>query len=283
MSKRKVTKRDKVNWSNPKTMSVAGYLQLGENRITKAEILELANKDIFYQLKNSGYIKETTKGSFIGTSKLHNYIKEHEGGLFSSSSSAEHSHAIRKSLSFVPKSAMEQRHFQSASDIEKRFNRTVKNSPLYKEELASLKNDYSRELVALEQEHKTFLASPHNSSAAWNERTFYDAKKESIYQKLHILEEKPYLVPDYQLTLNREELSAYISNLENHAKDLPDQSKASQHYCNSVNKLKELSCSMSSDVITFNVEIVTDTYGNREMQMHENFELFSDTPQIYLM
>ena len=47
----KTTDRSKVNFQNPKTKLVIASLQLGENSITKGEILEMANKDIYYKLK----------------------------------------------------------------------------------------------------------------------------------------------------------------------------------------------------------------------------------------
>ena len=281
---KKHSKRNNVNWSNPKVQSVVSYLQLGENRITKAEIYTLSNKDIFYQLKNSGYIKETTKGSFIGTAKLHKHIRESEGSSFSSSSSAEHSQALRRSLSLIPKSTLEQKHFRSSVDIEKRFNRSIKNSSLYKEELASMRKDCQTKLSSLESEHQNFLSVPHTATEIWNEKTCYQKEKESLYQNLHILEEKPYLVPDYQVTLTKNELSDYISNLEGYSKTLLEQSRAKDFYSDSINKLKELHAQMDfATSVTINIEIVTNTYGSREIVQHKNFEHFSATPQIFLM
>lgn len=281
---KKHSKRNNVNWGNPKVQSVVSYLQLGENRITKAEIYTLSNKDIFYQLKNSGYIKETTKGAFIGTAKLHKHIKESEGSCFSSSSSTEHSQALRRSLSLIPKSTLEQRHFRSSVDIEKRFNRSIKNSSLYKAELASMRKDCQTKLSSLESEHQNFLSVPHTATEIWNEKACYQKERETLYQSLHILEEKPYLVPDYQITLTKTELSDYISNLEHYSETLTEHSRAEELYADSIGKLKEIYSQMDFTAnITINIEIVTDTYGNREIVQHQNFEHFSATPQIFLM
>lgn len=281
---KKHNKRNKVNWGNPKVQSVVSYLQLGENRITKSEIYTLSNKDIFYQLKNSGYIKETTRGSYIGTSKLHKHIRESEGSSFSSSSSAEHSQAIRNSLAFVPKSVFDQRHFQSSTDIEKQFARNIRKSFLYQEELSTMKKDCQAKLSSLESEHQNFLSVPHTATEIWNEKTCYQKERETLYQSLHILEEKPYLVPDYQITLTKSELSDYISNLEHYSETLTEHSKAEELYADSIGKLKEIYSQIDFTAsITINIEIVTDTYGNREIQQHQNFEHFSATPQIFLM
>ena len=49
MAKKSPSKRNRVNFQNKKVQSVISYLQIAENRISKEEILHIANKDRFYQ------------------------------------------------------------------------------------------------------------------------------------------------------------------------------------------------------------------------------------------
>lgn len=284
MAKKHKSKRNKVNWHNPKVKTVVNYLALGENRIEKSDILSLSNKDIFYQLKNSGYIRETTKDMYIGTPKLLRQIKNSNGTLFSSSSSMEHSRALRNSLFLLPKGVIEQQHFHTAPEIEKRFNRTIKDKPLYKEELSSMIHDCRNQLSNLHKAHSDFYSAPHSAIDSFNETVSYSKQCEELYQSLHILENKPYLIPDYQVSLTKEELSEYITNLDRYTRSLEGQSKQMEVYSDSIAKLTELyNQSGAQDTVTFNIEIITDSYGNRELTKHKNFEHFSGTPQIFLM
>ena len=82
--------RNRVNFSNPKVQNVLAFMELGENRISRQELLDIGTKDILYALKNSGYIKETQKGLFIGTPKLHKHVLHTDGKHFASSCSEEH-------------------------------------------------------------------------------------------------------------------------------------------------------------------------------------------------
>lgn len=279
MAKKKNRDRNKVNWNNPKTQTVISFIQLGENRITKAEIMSLANKDIFYQLKNTGYIKETSKGMFIGTDKLHNHIKKQVGTHFSSSASQEHSQKLRDSLSLLPKSVLERKAFKTSYDIEKQFNRTVLKSQEYKESLNMMKQNTRSCLATLEASYDKVLQRCNSDYERYNLRLSYLKEREMYQSHLGYLSDKPYLIPDYQVSLTAEEREQYIQNLVEYRDTLIDNSRAYDIYTESIDKLK----SLPAGAITLSCEVITNCYGNREMFLHEQFELFSGTPQIFLM
>lgn len=279
MAKKQKKDRNKVNWNNPKTQTVVSYIQLGENRISKAEILSLANKDIFYQLKNTGYIKETSKGLFIGTDKLHNHVKKQDGTHFSSSASQEHSQKLRDSLSLLPQSVIERKAFKTSYDIEKQFNRTVLKSQEYKETLNMMKQNTRSCLATLESSFEKALQRCNSDYERYNLKLSYLKEREMYQSQLGYLSDKPYLIPDYQVSLTEAERAEYIQNLEAYRDTLSEHSKAYDIYIESIDKLK----SQPAGAITLSCEVITNCYGNREMFLHEQFELFSGTPQIFLM
>ena len=279
MAKKKKKDRNKVNWNNPKIQSVVSYLQLGENRITKTEIMNLANKDIFYQFKNSGYIKESSKGLFIGTNKLHNHVKKQDGTHFSSSASQEHSQKLRDSLSLLPQSVLERKSFKTSYDIESQFNRTVLKSQEYKETLNIMKQNTRSCLATLESSFEKALQRCNSDYERYNLKLSYLKEKEMYQSQLSYLSDKPYLIPDYQVSLTEAERAEYIQNLEAYRDTLSEHSKAYDIYTESIEKLK----SLPAGAITLSCEVITNCYGNREMFLHEQFELFSGTPQIFLM
>lgn len=279
MAKKQKKDRNKVNWNNPKVQAVVSFIQLGENRITRAEIIGLANKDIFYQLKNTGYIKETSKGLFIGTDKLHNHVKKQDGTHFSSSASQEHSQKLRDSLSLLPQSVLERKSFKTSYDIERQFNRTVLKSQEYKETLNMMKQNTRSCLATLESSFEKALQRCNSDYERYNLKLSYLKEKEMYQSQLGYLSDKPYLIPDYQVSLTESERTEYKQNLEAYRDTLSEHSKAYDIYTESIHKLKNL----PAGAITLSCEVITNCYGNREMFLHEQFELFSGTPQIFLI
>ena len=275
----------KVNFSNRKTQAVISHLQLGENRISKVEILSLANKDILYQLKNSGFIREQSKGQFVGTSKLHNYVKRTTQTSFSSSKSPHHSQQLRNSLHLAPRSVIEKKHFQTAPDIEKHFNQKVYQSPQYQKRLSDLKSSCQKKLHYTEQKHQQFLhsSSSHSSTMRYQEKIDYYKEKERHLAELKVCnQERPFLLPDYSLRMNKDELNEYIQNLTDYRDSLLESSKAYSLYNDSIETLRTISTGVETEIIIA-VEIVSPYYSREQMIEHQYYSTLSDTPQIFLM
>lgn len=267
MAKKSSSKRNTVNFQNKKVQSIISYLQIAENRISKEEILQLANKDIFYQLKNSGFIKETSKGNFQGTPKLHKEIKASTGKHFSTSASMEHSSAIRNSLKYIPSAVLDRKSFNTSHDIEKQFNR-YKQSQEYKDSYSQLLQE-KIEIQETIKQNEGFIP-----------QIDYINASESIAATIELFEQgKPYLIPDYEITLTGEELIAYINNLEEAQSSYDDSTHQYQYLSDALHKLKSLD--VTSEV-TISIEIITDSYANREIEMHRTYEQLSNSTQIML-
>ena len=279
MAKKKCKARDKVSWSNPKVSTVVSYLQLGENRITKAELMSLGTKDIFYQLRNSGYIRESSNGTFAGTEKLHRHIKKMDGSHFSSSGSAFHSQKLRDSLSLLPSSVLERKAFKTSFDIEAAFNKKTLKSQDYRETLQTMKSEIRTNLHSTEVSFKMNLSRCTDDIEEYQLKLGYLRQRTELESKLSYLEDKPFLVPDYCVTLSMSERLQYIENLEGYRATLNESSKAYSLFTESIDKLR----GMPEGTVTVNVEIATSNYGNRELYLHQCFEQLSGTPQIILM
>lgn len=282
MAKRKNKSRDKVNLSNPKVRKIVSYLELGENKISKQEILSLGNKDIFYQMKNSYLIQQCSHGEFKGTSKLHTYVKKTDGRHFSSSASSSHSKAVRDSLSLLPSSVLERKSYSSSADVERHFEKKVKPTQQYKEELYRIKQSYKDELKQIESAYASSQTEQRSDYDRYCSKMEYLHDRDSVTSQIQWLEDKTYLIPDYQITLTQDELSQYIVTLSDYRDCLDNDCKAYNLYSESIEKLQVLSSAAEGE-ITISVEVITDSYGQRELQLHQNFEQLSHTPQIYLM
>lgn len=280
--KRKHSKnsRNNVNFSNPKVQTILTYIQLGENRISKNEIFEIGTKDIFYQLRQNNLIKEQGKGNYVGTSKLHNYISKRDGTHFASSGSSRHSAKVRESLSFIPKSVLQRRSYKSSYDVERDFAKTTLGTRQYERDLEELKQNYRNRLDDLERGHIERLKASYSSSKRYLEDLDYIKAKSAYLSRIDLLEEKAYLVPDYQITLTRDELETYISNLESYLEELQTDIPRYDLYSDSISKLRGLD--RDQEEYTINIEITTNSYKEREMELHRNFEVLSHTTQIFL-
>ena len=152
----------------------------------------------------------------------------------------------------------------------------------YKEELYRMKQELKEELRQIESAYATSQTEQQTDFEHFSSRMDYLHDKESVTSRIEWLEDKTYLIPDYQVTLTQDELSQYIDNLSDYRDSLDTDSKAYSIYTESIEKLQVLSSAAEGE-ITISVEVITDSYGQRELQLHQTFEQLSHTPQIYLM
>lgn len=267
--------RYKVNFHNPKTQKVIAYLQLGENRISKNEILSLGTKDIFYQLRHEKLIAETSSGEWIGTKKLHSYIKQQYGTSFASSGSNTHSEQLRKTLALLPSSVLEKRAFRTSTDIEKDFRKFAKTQP-YKEALYEMKCEKRDALQNLESSYRKAPADI-TELEKYRLQIDYLQSKERLMRETELLSSpSPCLTPDYQIILTDSERETYIENLSRYKESL--NGRAERLVDESIAKLQGL-----SGTVSISVEVITNEYGNRTLFQHRNYEALSGTPQIFIM
>lgn len=273
------SKRNKVNFTNRKVQSVVSHLALGEGRITRGEIMELANKDILYQLKNEGYIKETSKGIYTATKKLRSYVSKTDGTHFASSGSEAHAKALRESLSTLPQSVLASKNYKTSTDVELSFKRNVCSKPIYQERLQNMLAEKREQLSQIEQRYQRSNV-PRDTVSRYTDRIDYMNHRDRTLSSLRLLEsDKPYLVPDYQVTLNQEELSRYIDNLTEKRDSFSSDSRNYELYSQSVQTLSSL---VGQGDVVIQVEVITSHYGSREIELHKNFERLTDTPLIFV-
>lgn len=274
------TKRNKLNLAtNKKAQAVVSHICLGEGRITRTEIMELSNKDILYSLKNEGYIKETSKGVYAATKKLRTYVTNTDGFRFASSGSEAHAKALRESLSLLPQSVIASKNYKTSTDVELSFKRNVCSKPVYQERLQKMISQKREDLSQIEERyHKGNISK--DAVSRYSNRIDYMNHRDKTLSSLRLLEsDKPYLVPDYQVTLNQEELSRYIDNLTEKRDSFSSDSRNYEFYTQSIQTLSSL---VGQGDVVIQIEVVTSHYGSREIELHKNFERLTDTPLIFV-
>lgn len=282
MAKRKITKsktkdRYTVNFNSEKTKSIITTLMIAENRITKDEIISIGNKDIYYKLSKSGYITESSKGIYKGTQRLKNYIKQKDNKSFSSSGSASHSQAVRNTLKFVPSSVLSRKSFNTGTDIEKDFKK-IQRTEQYKHNLEKLENSLKEERYQIEKAYQEALQYAKDEIDRYMSKMQYLQDRDRVSARQSWLEQEP-LTPDYQLTFREDEFHQYLENLKSYRDSLDEDSKAYSIYSQSIEKLENLTV---NGEITINIEVITDSYQNREIFLHQVYEQTTNQSQIFL-
>ena len=269
-------KRYEVNFKSDRVKKIISHLELAENRMSKQQFDCLGTKDVYYQLLHSGYIKR--EGDLImGTPKLHKYVKHHYSTSFSSSCSKEHSQGISKVLNFVPDSTLLRRSYSTSTDIEKSFKRYMKKEQ-GQAKMDAMKYQLKTDLTNIDKAHLLYRQSSHSDAEAFNETLHYKKERERCLSHLELFKDTPYLIPDMQLRFTEDEYHSFCDELREYTNLLSGQER--EIYDNALYTLENLE--VPSGGITINLEIITNTYMEREFYRHMVFEQLSGTPQIYL-
>ena len=274
------TQARQINFNNPKTMNCIRYMQLSENRLSRQDLLSLGNKDIFYQLKNGGYIKESTGGIFQGTSKLHNYMKKQDGSTFSKSNSPEHSAKILNSAKLLPKQVISEGRFQTGTDLQYEYQK-IKHQKEYQEALRQEREALKGRMNELCSLHREFQRSEEVRAEKLQEAFNYRSAKEALERSMALLKENQFSPPDYAIELSKAEGEAYLDNLTRYRDSLEEHSKDYSLYSEAVEKLSCL-ITQSEGSFTVGIEIVTNSYGSLDMEKHYLYEQFTQQTVLYL-
>lgn len=269
-------KRYEVNFQNPKVKKIISHLELAENRISKQQFDFLGTKDIYYQLLHGGYIKK--QGNLIvGTNKLHKYVANHYSTHFSSSCSSEHAMGISKVLNLVPESTLLRRSYSTSSDIEKSFKRYVKGKEGHAK-LDALKTNLQTSLAQIDKNHRDYCKITRTDTEAFNETLHYKKEREQCLSHLELFKDAPYLIPDMQLRFTPDEYHTFYNELREYTSLLSGNDR--DIYDKALTRLESLD--VPNEGITINIEIITNSYMERELYRHKVFEQLSGVPQIYL-
>ena len=227
-----------LNLCNPKQMEVINLFAISEGRVSKENIYSTGNKEIFYRMKNNGFIKETAKGSgyFKATNKLKTLVNKTEGISFGNGCSNKHSETITKATSYFPKDVVSEGRFTSCRS----------------------QGEYYQNKINYRQEMKTA-----------------DMKKEIIYSG------NPAFIPDLSIKVTRDEAQEIIDNMRSRI-DESDNPREKDFLNEDIEKLSSLISTAQGEYIEVYFEIVTNSYGSREIEMHRNYEVIMERPVLYI-
>lgn len=258
-------------------------MELSENRLSRTDILDIANKDILYQLKNEGYIKETDKNCYKATKKLTSKMEKDYSEAFGRSSSKEHSRRVYESTKLLPKHIVAERNFKTGQELEKAFKRyqkSVSYKKSYQERLTTITTTRDN----LKEYHAQIQHSNLPNTVKLQEKIDYKSKNNELTRSIDILKGNACNVPDYSFNCSYEDSIVYRNQLKNYQSTLEENTKEYRIYQEAIEKITTTLISYEpTQMITWNIEIVTNSYASVDIERHQNYEYFTGQPVIYLM
>lgn len=283
MKAKSKNKNQSLNLRNPKQMDVLNSFAISEGRLSKEDIYAIGNKDIFYRMKNGGFIKETVKGSgvFKATSKLKGLVAKTEGIAFGNGCSNKHSKAITKATQYLPKEIVTQGRFKSGQSLKSEMD-SFKQSGKYHRKVEHIKQGISDRRNSIKQQYQSKVNSGISRFEQYQAKLDYrNEMKQTDIQSEIINSSNPVFIPDFMIQATRDEAQEILENLQARYDETEDDRERS-FLRDDIEKMQMMIDTATTDPIDIYVEIVTDSYGNAKLERHRNYETIMDRPVIYL-
>lgn len=276
-------KSQSLNLRNPKQVNVINSFAISEGRLSKEDIYSIGNKDIFYRMKNGGFIKETVKGSgvFKATSKLKGLVSKTEGISFGNGCSNKHSKAITRATQYLPKEIVTQGRFKSGQSLKSEMD-SFRQTGKYHRKVEHIKQSISERRNSAKQQYQAKVNSGISRSEQYQAKLDYRNEMKQIDIQSEIINSaNPVFIPDFMIQATRDEAQEILENLQARYDEAEDGRERS-FLCDDIDKMKAMIDTATTDTIDIYVEIVTDSYGNAKLERHRNYETITDRPVIYL-
>jgi len=280
MGKKKKT--ESLNLKNPKQLNLIHTFAVAEGRLSKEQIFREANKEIFYRMKNNGYIKETVKGSgiFKATGKLQSLVKKTEGISFSVGCSSKHSAKITKAVSYLPKSVIAEGRFASGQALKEEMS-AYKQTGSYQRRIEHMQKAVLRERKQIEAQYQDRRVNAGSRAERYQAGIDYrvDVAENQMRQEI-IFSDNPLYVPDFKVLVERGEAEDLLRRMCS-AMEALEQGKEYDFLSQNVGKLEAV-LRTGQEQFELYFEVVTDSYGKRELEMHRNYEQVMEREVLYI-
>lgn len=280
MGKKK--KAESLNLKNQKQLNLVHSFVVAEGRLSKEQIFREANKEIFYRMKNNGYIKETVKGSgiFKATGKLQSLVKKTEGISFSVGCSSKHSAKIIKAVSYLPQSVIMEGRFESGQALKEEMS-AYKQTSGYQRKIGDMQKAVLRQSKQIGVRYKNRLESALSTTERY--QTVIDFKADIAENQMRqeiLFSDNPLYVPDFKVLVERTEAEELLNNMKLSMEAL-ERGKEYDFLSQNVSKLEEILRAQQENYELY-FEVVMDSYGKRELCRHRNYEQVMEREVLYI-
>ncbi len=267
-------KNIQLNLGNPTQVGIIKLFSLTEGRMTKADIIAHSNKAIFYRMKNGHYITECPKGSgnYKATVKLKKLTQNSFDKAYNNGCSSKHSKVLLKASGYIPLSVIAESRFKGQNEIKSDAVKYMATDS-YKSKVNDIKQSLSQSANSL----KDRLDHPSSYQDTIDTRRELET---TLLREEIINSSVPFYTPDIMVTVTRDEAYA----MQNYFSDAAQSSSGneSQYMEQNSARLQDLLKSNASNSLVLGIEAVTNTYGEREIIMHENYQELFGIPTLYI-
>lgn len=278
-----MAKKQNLNLRNPKQMQIIHTMAVSEGRISKAQIMEQGNKEIFYRMKNNGFIKETKRGSgvFKATKKLQSLTEKTTGITFGNGCSNSHSAKIAEAISHIPPAVITEGRFQSGQML-KREMELFKQTSAYEKGVEKLQRDVLHLERQIQADYQKSLTECRSQSERYQAGIDCRADLASCHMKKDVaFSDTPLFIPDFSISATRQEAESILQEMERTRDTLPEGSKGAGFLEANEDKLKQM---LQTELPSYDLyfEIITDSYGKPELERHANYEAVLNRNVLYI-
>lgn len=276
-------KKTNLNLRNPKQLDLIYTFAISEGRLSKDSIMEIGNKELFYRMKNNGFIKETAKGSnvFKATLKLQKLTEQTTGISYSNGCSSKHSAKIGKALTFIPQETISEGRF-STGQMLKREMSAYKQTSSYERVIRKLQTNILHQEKQLQNDYQAYLSGNITNTERYQAEIDYQADSSYLQmQKDVAFSDTPLFIPDFSITTSHEETEQILQHMTDYLEHLPVESKEVVFLEQNITKLTEI---LQTEQTSYDLylEIVTDSYGRVELERHHNYETIMNREVLYI-
>ncbi len=283
MKAKNKNKGKSLNLRNKKVIDVINTFGIAEGRLSKEEIYAISNKDVFYKLKNGGFIKETAKGSgvFKATGKLKTLVGKTQGISFGNGCSNRHSKAITKATNYFSKDIVNQGRFKSGHSLKKEMD-SFKTTGKYQKKVNSIKQSINSRRNSLGQAYKNRISSSKTHYEQYQAKMDYRSEAKRLDMQYEIINSSnPVFIPDLMIQASRDEAQELLDNIQARYDEIDD-GREKRFLYDDIEKLQTMINTTNTETIEIYLEVVTDSYGQAKLEHHYNYENIMDRPVIYL-
>lgn len=268
-------KNIQLNLGNPTQVGIIKLFSLTEGRMTKADIIAHSNKAIFYRMKNGRYITECPKGSgnYKATVKLKKLTMNSYDKAYNNGCSNKHSKILLKASGYIPQSVIAESRFKGQNEIKSDAVKYMATDS-YKSKVNDIKQSLSQSANSL----KDRLDHPSSYQDTIDTRRELET---TLLREEIINSSIPFYTPDIMVTVTRDEAYAMQNYFSDAAQSSPG--NESQYMEQNSARLQDLLKSNVSNSLVLGIEAVTNTYGEREIIMHENYQELFGIPTLYIL
>lgn len=278
-------KNASLNLRNPKQLDLIYTFAISEGRLSKDRIMELGNKELFYRMKNNGFIKETQKGSniFKATSKLQTLTEKTTGISYGNGCSSKHSDKIGNALAYLPKEIISEGRFESGHMLKQEMSKLkAMPNPTYEKAIMQLQKDVIQQERQTQSNFEAYISSNRSQVERYQALIDYKADMQMCRMKKEVaFSDTPLFIPDFKIDASREETTQILQAMTDQQTQV---SEGSKEYCFLEQNIEKLQQMLQVEQPCYNVyfEIVTDSYGRQELERHHNYETVMQRDVLYI-